>query len=48
MIRTILLILACSWGWAATYPTFPVGLGASTVTCLDKDGDGYGVGPGCT
>jgi hypothetical protein len=23
------------------------GLGASTATCLDKDGDGYGVGPGC-
>lgn len=24
------------------------GLGSSTITCLDKDGDGYGVGPGCT
>jgi hypothetical protein len=24
------------------------GLGASTVTCLDKDGDGYGVGTTCT
>ena len=23
------------------------GLGHSTATCLDKDGDGYGVGPGC-
>ena len=23
------------------------GLGHSTLTCLDKDGDGYGVGPGC-
>lgn len=23
------------------------GLGSSTVTCLDKDGDTYGVGPGC-
>ena len=23
------------------------GLGKSTLTCLDKDGDGYGVGPGC-
>jgi hypothetical protein len=23
------------------------GLGHSTFTCLDKDGDGYGVGPGC-
>jgi len=25
----------------------PVGLGHSTLTCLDVDGDGYGVGPGC-
>lgn len=24
------------------------GLGHSTLTCLDRDGDGYGVGPGCT
>ena len=24
------------------------GQGASTLTCLDRDGDGYGVGPGCT
>lgn len=24
------------------------GLGSSTLTCLDVDGDGYGVGPGCT
>jgi hypothetical protein len=24
------------------------GLGASTYTCLDRDGDGYGVGPGCS
>jgi len=24
------------------------GLGASTYTCIDRDGDGYGVGPGCT
>ena len=23
------------------------GLGKSTYTCIDKDGDGYGVGPGC-
>src|ERR1039458_8698692 len=23
------------------------GLGKSTLTCIDKDGDGYGVGPGC-
>ena len=23
------------------------GLGGSTLTCLDQDGDGYGVGPGC-
>jgi hypothetical protein len=23
------------------------GLGHSTFTCVDKDGDGYGVGPGC-
>lgn len=23
------------------------GFGASTVTCIDKDGDGYGVGEGC-
>src|SRR5205814_1698254 len=23
------------------------GLGYSTLTCLDKDGDGFGVGPGC-
>ncbi len=23
------------------------GLGKSTLTCLDKDGDSYGVGPGC-
>src|SRR5262249_28905309 len=25
----------------------PDGPGKSTFTCLDKDGDGYGVGPGC-
>jgi hypothetical protein len=25
----------------------PPGLGASTYTCLDRDGDGYGVGTGC-
>jgi hypothetical protein len=24
------------------------GLGASTYNCVDADGDGYGVGPGCT
>src|SRR6185369_1851625 len=24
------------------------GLGGSTLTCLDQDGDGYGVGPGCS
>jgi hypothetical protein len=24
------------------------GLGASTPTCVDHDGDGYGTGPGCT
>jgi len=24
------------------------GQGASTLTCLDRDGDSYGVGPGCT
>ena len=24
------------------------GLGQSTITCLDKDGDHYGVGPGCS
>jgi hypothetical protein len=36
----ILLILAfCAHG--------QTGLGKSTITCLDKDGDGYGVGPGC-
>jgi chitodextrinase len=23
------------------------GLGGSTVTCIDRDGDGYGTGPGC-
>jgi hypothetical protein len=23
------------------------GLGASTMTCVDRDGDGYGTGPGC-
>jgi len=23
------------------------GLGASTLTCVDRDGDGYGTGPGC-
>lgn len=23
------------------------GLGKSTLTCIDKDGDGFGVGPGC-
>src|SRR5215471_602947 len=31
-----------------TIPAFgQAGLGKSTVTCLDKDGDGYGVGPAC-
>ena len=36
----ILLALAvCAYG--------QTGLGKSTITCLDKDGDGYGVGPGC-
>ena len=29
-----------------TTPTY--GLGSSTLTCVDRDGDGYGVGPGCT
>jgi hypothetical protein len=30
-------------------PTFPglSGLGASTLTCIDRDGDGYGTGAGC-
>ena len=23
------------------------GLGASTMTCIDRDGDGYGTGAGC-
>jgi hypothetical protein len=23
------------------------GLGSSTITCVDRDGDGYGTGPGC-
>ena len=26
----------------------PNGLGGSTITCVDRDGDGYGTGPGCT
>lgn len=37
-----LLLTCCAWGQV------PTGLGYSTYTCLDKDGDGYGVGPGCT
>src|SRR5262249_32145390 len=33
---------------SATKPSTTLdGLGASTFTCVDKDGDGYGVGPGC-
>ena len=30
-------------------PTAPIvlGLGKTTATCIDKDGDGYGLGPGC-
>jgi hypothetical protein len=34
---------------APTSPTTSTynGLGNSTLTCLDVDGDGYGVGPGC-
>lgn len=28
--------------------TTTYGLGASTLTCVDRDGDGYGMGPGCT
>jgi len=35
----LLALAACAYG--------QTGLGKSTTTCLDKDGDGYGVGPGC-
>lgn len=41
-MKTLFLCLAfcaCTCGQA--------GLGKSTPKCLDKDGDGYGVGPGC-
>lgn len=41
-MKNFLLVLAlgvCAYG--------QTGLGKSTFTCLDKDGDGYGVGPGC-
>lgn len=31
--------------WVAKLAPFIAGLGASTYACLDKDGDGYGVGP---
>jgi hypothetical protein len=33
---------------AYTFPAEIKGLGASTPTCVDKDGDLYGTGPGCT
>lgn len=32
---------------AAAQQTQYVGIGKTTATCIDKDGDGYGVGPGC-
>jgi hypothetical protein len=33
---------------SSSSPATPItGLGASTLTCLDRDGDQYGVGPGC-
>ena len=28
-------------------PAVVLGLGKTTATCIDKDGDGYGLGPGC-
>jgi hypothetical protein len=34
---------AYSW----EFPAFIFGMGASTLTCIDKDGDGYGTGAGC-
>lgn len=36
------------WNGAQWAPIQPIqGLGASTFTCVDKDGDGYGTGAGC-
>jgi peptidoglycan hydrolase-like protein with peptidoglycan-binding domain len=32
----------------STSSKLPAGLGASTLKCIDYDGDSYGTGPGCT
>lgn len=42
MIKPFLVIFFAAWAHAQTAYT---GLGASTMMCLDRDGDGYGVGP---
>jgi hypothetical protein len=46
---TIILLALCllAFTQSATFPGLN-GLGSSTMTCVDRDGDGYGTGPGCT
>ena len=41
-----LLLCLTAFPQSATFPG-QNGLGGSTLTCLDRDGDGYGTGPGC-
>ena len=45
---TLFLLAFCEliFAQSATFPGLN-GLGASTLTCVDRDGDGYGTGPGC-
>ena len=45
---SIVLSAICSLAYpqSATFPGLN-GLGSSTLTCVDRDGDGYGTGPGC-
>jgi len=42
------LLVVSIWCIALSARAVVSGLGQSTLTCLDKDGDGFGVGPGCS
>jgi hypothetical protein len=46
-MRTILYAVFLSALCSGVAFSQTTGLGHSTLTCIDKDGDGYGVGPGC-
>ena len=45
---TIILLTLCTLAFTQSANSSGMnGLGSSTVTCVDRDGDGYGTGPGC-